>query len=85
MFFVGANTLSQILKGEVPVCALSGKMVRQDDPDGQNDGCGDNNSHKGGPEQPHLLQRVGKHIHKERITFAKSVWLLHKITIFMNI
>ena len=41
------------------MCALRGKMVRHDGPDGQDDGCGDNNSHEGGPEQPHLLQ-VGR-------------------------
>ena len=57
---VGANNLLQILKGEEgPVCALRGKMVPHDGPDGQDDGCGDNNSHEGGPEQPHLLQ-VGR-------------------------
>ena len=46
-----------VLKGKAgPVCALRGKMVRHDDPDGQDDGCRDNDSHEGGPEQPHLLQ-----------------------------
>ena len=57
---MGANNLLQRLKGEEgPVCAVRGKMVPHDGPDGQDDGCGDNNSHEGGPEQPHLLQ-VGR-------------------------
>ena len=72
---MGANNLLQRLKGEEgPVCALRGKMVPHDGPDGQDDGCGDNNSHEGGPEQPHLLQ-VGRETEPSQKNYiSKSVW-----------
>ena len=39
-----------------PVSGLCGKMVHHDGPDDPDDGCGDDDSHERGPEQPNLLQ-----------------------------